>query len=219
MDRLTRALTVTALTATMTVIGAGSASADRWWGGDRSGDVQQVGVSPEPPPCGTLKQSAAPQDTTTDIVGLSVRHEGTSVELRAHFRDLTAWGDRYLTFDLATDERGYRVSLMRSRRHGPIGATVLVTGSPPESVDECGGYSLVVLVAPCPDLVLTRSRERDYVSVLLPRSCLGAPRWVKAGVHTFRTVDDRVRSDTWGTTGVEPLPFTGPFGPRVRHSR
>jgi hypothetical protein len=219
MDRLTRALTVTALAATMTVVGAGSASADRWWGGDRSGDVQQVGISPEPPPCGTVKQSTAPQDTTTDVVGLSVRHEGTSVELRAHFRDLTQWGERYLTFDVGTDDGDYTVWVVRSRKSERLEASLYRAPEPPESFDECGGYVIVVSGVPCPDLTVTRSPARDFVSVVIPRSCVGSPRWVKAGVRTSRTIGDRHRSDVWGTNGTQPVGFTGPFGPRVRQSR
>jgi hypothetical protein len=209
---------VTALAATMTVVGAGSASADRWWGRDRAGDVQQVGFSPEPPPCGTTRVSTAPRDRTTDLVGLSVRHEGSSVELRAHFRDLTVWGDRHLTFNLQTDGGDYEVWILRSRKHGPFDTWLLEAAEPPESFDECGGYGVTQLESPCSGLRTTGSRARDLVSVVLPRTCVESPRWVKAGVRTSRTVEAHYRSDVWGTDGTQPVGFTGPFGPRVHHS-
>ena len=219
MGQLKRALIVAALATTTTLVGSDAASADRWWGGDRSGDVQQIGFSPEPPPCGTTRVSTASRDRATDIVGLSVRHEGGSVELRSHFRDLTQWGERHLTFDLETDAGAYEVWVTRPKKRGPFETRLLEAAEPPASFDECGGYSVVQLEIPCPDLLTTTSPARDLVSVVLPRGCVRSPHWAKAGVRTFRTVDDRYRSDVWGTNGTQPVGFTGPFGPRVRYSR
>ena len=158
----------------------------------------------------------ASQDTTTDVVGLSVRHEAGAVELRAHFQDLTVWGERSLTFDLGTDRRDYQISIRRWRKRGPIETVLLQAAAEPESVNECDAYATIQMHVYCPDLLMTRSPERDVVSVVLPRSCVGGPRWVKAGVRTFRSVQDRFRSDVWGTSGGEPVAFSGPFGPRVR---
>lgn len=216
---LARALTVTALAAALIGVSAGSASADRWWGPDATADVRQYAFTPEPPPCGTVTESSAPQDTTSDIVGLSVRHERGAVELRAHFRDLTVWGERRLSFDLETDGRAYQVSVMKWSRRGPIETSLLQAAPAPESFDECGGYATLQMHVPCPDLLMTRSPAQDTVSVVLPRSCLRGPLWVRAGVRNSRTVDDRYRSDVWSHSGSVGVGFTGPFGPRVRHSR
>jgi hypothetical protein len=216
--RPARALTALVLTSAVVAASAGTASAERWWGGDRSGDVQQVGFSPEPPPCGTVRQSAAPQDAATDIVGLSVRHEEDTVDVRVQFRDLTPlWGDRRLTLDLETDRRDYQITIQRWRERGPLETTVAIAPRAPEEVDECGTYYTVQLIVPCPDLLMTRSPDREVVSIILPRTCVGGPRWVRAGARNYRTVQDRFRSDVWGTSGLDPVAYTGPFGTRVRH--
>lgn len=216
MTPLLRGLSTAAMTAALLGLSTSATHADRWWSGDRAGDVQQVAYSPEPPPCGTVNQSAATQDSTTDIVGLSVRHEDGAVELRAHFRDLTVWGERHLSFDVETDGRAYEVQLMKWSRRGPIETSVLQAAPPPESFDDCGGYATIQMVVHCPDLAMTRSPAQDTVTVVVPRSCLRGPRWVRVGVRNSRTVGDRYRSDVWSLTGAEPVPFSGPFGPRVR---
>ncbi|MFC7362966.1 hypothetical protein [Nocardioides astragali] len=218
MQRLVHALVAASLASTMIGVTAGAASADRWWGGDRHGDVRQIHFVPAPPPCGIVEEGTAPQDAATDIVGLSVRHEAAAVEVRAHLRDLPpVWGDRYLSFDLQTDRRDYEITIQRLRKRGPLETILLVAARPPESVDECGTYYTVQLHVSCPELLMTRSTDRDVVSVELPHSCVGGPRWVRAGVRNFRTVQDRYRSDVWGTGSDDPVAYTGPFGPRVRH--
>ena len=215
---LVRALTALALASTLVGVAPTPASADRWWGRDKAGDVDQLVLHPDPPPCGTVEQATAPQDAATDIVGLSVRHEAGTVDVRAHLRDLPpVWGDRHLSFDLETDRRDYQITIQRWRKRDPLETTLLVAARPPESVDECGTYYTVQLHVPCPDLVMTRSADRDVVSVELPRSCVGGPRWVRVGARNYRTVQDRFRSDVWGTIGGDPVAFTGPFGPRVRY--
>ena len=167
--RLGRAVVTCLITASLVGATGASASAERWWSGDRSGDVGQIAFSPEPPPCGTVTESVTPQDAATDIVGLSVRHERGTVDVRAHFRDLTAWGDRHVSFDLATDRGSDQISMMKWSRRGPVETSLLEAAPPPESFDECGGYATVQLHVPC-DVVVTRSPAQDYVSVVLPRS-------------------------------------------------
>lgn len=215
MTPLLRALTTAALVAGL-VLSTTAAHAERWWAGDATGDVRQYAYTPEPPPCGTLTDSTAPQDASTDIVGLSVRHEGGSVELRAHFRELKAWGDRYVSFDLETDRRAYEVSVRRPRKRGPVEASLWQAAPPPESFDECGGYTTVQFGVPCTELLTTRSTSTNTVTVTVPRSCLRGPRWVRAGVSTDRAVGDRHRTDTWSRSGPDTVAFSGPFGPRVR---
>ncbi|MBD3927087.1 hypothetical protein IEZ26_20870 [Nocardioides cavernae] len=96
-----------------------------------------------------------------------------------------------------------------------VETSLLQAAPPPESFDECGGYATLQLHVPC-DVVVTRSPTQDYVSVVLPRSCLRGPRWVRAGVRTFRTVGERYRWDVWSHTDPGAAAYSGPFGPRVR---
>ncbi|HYJ28172.1 MAG TPA: hypothetical protein VEW73_10700 [Nocardioides sp.] len=219
VDRLIQALTVAALAATTTLGAAGPASADRWWGGERAGDVRQWSYSPEPPPCGTTEVTVLPRDASTDIVGLSVRHEDDAVEVRAHFRDLAGWGDRWLDFSLRTDGRDYTILLLRDPAKHPNASVLWDSSQPPSEPDECGSYVLLMGGVPCPDLTMDRSSQADVVSVQVPRSCLGSPRWVRASVDTRRTVDGRTRFDTWRTAEAgHASSSVGGLGPRVRHS-
>ena len=63
--------------------------------------------------------------------------------------------------------------------------------------------------------------ERDVIAVIVPRDCIGDPRWVRAGVVDQRSIGARFRGDAWGLTGVGTA--TGladaPLSPRVRRSR
>ena len=220
MYRLTRALTVAALATTMTVVSGGSASADRWWGADRTGDVEQWSLSSEPPPCGTVERDPAPRDASTDIVGLSVRHEDETVEVRVHFRNLTGWGRRSLDFSLPTDHRAYAIHLVRDPEEY-TGAPVLWAAHPPSDLNGCG-YSILLTRVTCPELSMSRSSRRDFVSVVVPRQCLGTPRWVRAGVRNQRSAHGELHTDAWRTDVLDEPPTTpvlDTLGPRVRHSR
>ena len=113
-----------------------AAHADRWWGRDAARDVTQIAFTPEPPPCGSWEVTTQPQDAATDLVGLSVVHGRDDVVLRAHFRDLTGFADRYVSFELATDGRDFEVAL-HERRRSPV-AELWSAPPEPEEVDECG---------------------------------------------------------------------------------
>ncbi|KQV73477.1 hypothetical protein ASC64_18740 [Nocardioides sp. Root122] len=215
-------LTTVALAATLLALSAGSASADRWWGADRAGDVKQWSYSPEPPPCGTFAEETTPQDASTDIVGLSVRHEGDTVEMRAHLRNLTGWGDRWITFEIQTDRRPYSVTIPRNPAKHPEDVWLMDASDVPEPADECGGTGTLNFGVPCEGLTTSASSREDYVAVVVPRSCLGSPRWVKVGLQSARTVGKRYRYDSWRRYVPDPQPtdsLIGPLGPRVRHSR
>lgn len=217
-----RTLATVALASTLVALPAGSASADRWWGADRSGDVRQWSYSPEPPPCGTFAEETTPQDASTDIVGLSVRHEGDTVEVRAHLRNLTGWGDRSVTFEIDTDRRPYSVLVLRNPTRHPADPWLMDASGTPSPPDECGSYSTVNFGVPCEGLTAAASSRDDLVSVVIPRSCLDEPQWVKVGLRSSRTVGERYRGDVWRRPELDAQPTSsllGPLGPRVRHSR
>ena len=216
-----RTLTTVALASTLIALSAGSASADRWWGADRAGDVRQWSYSPEPPPCGTTLEQAAPQDASTDIIGLSARHEDDMVEMRAHLRNLTGWGERWITFEIQADRRPYTVTIPRNPAKYPEDVWLMDASDVPGTPNECGVTSTLNYGVPCEDLTATASYREDHVSVVIPRSCLRTPRWVKIGVQSYRTLGDRYRFDTWRRPdlGAEPTSsLLGALGPRVRHS-
>ena len=218
MRPVLRAVTAAVLATVLTSVSTAAAHADRWWGRDAARDVTQVTFTAEPPPCGTWEMSTQPQDTATDLVGLSVVHGRDDVVLRAHYRDLTGFADRHVSFTLATNGRDFEVTVSGRRHGGPVGE-LWSAPSPPEEVDECGAYSVVQMGGGCDvgSLVLL---ERDVISVTVPRDCIGDPRWVRAGVVDQRTIGARFRGDVWGLRGTpaETGFADGPLSPRVRRS-
>ena len=184
----------------------------------RPADVTQITFTTEPPPCGTWDVTTQTQDTATDLVGLSVVHGRDDVVLRAHYRDLTAFADRYVSFTLATDGRDFDVTLYEQRRRGPV-AELWSAPTEPEVVDECGTYSVIQMGGGC-ELGSQVLLEREVITVTVPRDCIGDPRWVRAGVVDQRTIGTRFRADTWGLTGIgiETGLADAPLSPRVRRS-
>jgi len=219
MRQLRRALTSATLAAALLGLSTTAAHAEQWWGRDKAMDVVRWSISPDPPPCGTIFERPVIKDATLDIVGLSVRHESDTVQLRAHFRDLTTWGDRWMTFDVETDGRAYEVSV--SRRGGKL-EPWLMHAAPepdPEDLDECGTYSTLQQVIPC-DAEVDRLPAKDLVSVTVPRACLAFPTWVRAGARNQRWLGDvRIQYDTWAPRHTDEAVVRGPYGPRVRHTR
>ena len=222
MHRLVRTCLATALVATALGAAAGPASAERWWGRDRAGDVTQYRYLPDPPPCGTVRETPTPDDTTTDLVGLGVHHEHGVVELRAQFRDLTNWGERSVSFELGTTAGRFDLFVTRSTRGTRAGTLVaqLYKRGRPGPVDTCGTFSVVSLGLRCDHLALGRSPARDLLTVAVPRRCLDSPRWVRVGASVHRQVGQRARSDIWGTPVHQD--GTGSYeaatSPRIRHT-
>ncbi|WP_457185526.1 hypothetical protein [Nocardioides sp. P5_E3] len=218
MRSLQRALTSATLAAALLGLSTTAAHADRWWGRDAARDVTQFTFTPEPPPCGTWEVATQAQDTTTDLVGLSVVHGRDDVVLRAHYRDLTGFANRFVSFTLATDGRDFQVAL-HERGRRPV-AELWSAPPEPEEVDACGSYSVIQAGRGC-DVESQVLLERDVIAVTVPRDCVGDPRWIRAGVVDQRSVGARFRGDAWGLTGggTETDLADAPLSPRVRRSR
>lgn len=213
MHRFVRTCLATALVGTALGATAAPASADRWWGRDRAGDVEQVTLSPEPPPCGTYALTRAPQDRSTDIVGLSVVHGRDDIVLRAHYRDLSGWAGRSVTFALATDRRDYEVQVWGRR---PIEVEVWSAPSKPEPTGQCDTYITSQIGGAC-DALLRVAPDRAVIEITVPRTCVGDPHWVRAGVRNDRMIGGRYRSDVWGRSDIGSILDDAPLSPRVRH--
>ena len=192
-----------------------AASAENWHAADVAGDVSAATFSLEPLPCGTFTRVADPEDVTTDLVEISARHRRDTVELSARFRDLTAWGERFVTFDVRTDRREFEVAVVRHRRHGGLEVQVMRKAAPPTDTGECNSYITVQVVKTCTDAGARMSPTTDAVTVVIPRECLDSPRWIQAGVNVARSTGQSSSSfDRWDPAGVEQSAYAGPFGPR-----
>ena len=210
-----RATASLALAALVIGVGAMPASADTWTGDDPAGDVSEYSYVPEPAPCGTFTEAVVPTDGATDIVSLTARHRRDTVELTARFRDLTRVGSHSVSFEIQTDGRAWEVEVRRHRSGGAVRVNRFAASEPPTSVDECGIYMELKIGRDCPGLTAKMAARDDLVSVVVPRTCLGKPRWIRAGVRTVRFLESSGRDDVWDPEGSETL-FTGPFSPKLR---
>ncbi len=220
MTRMLRALITTTLSIALMGLTATAAHAERWWGRDRAADVQQVGISLDPPPCGSVVVTSAPQDTSTDLVGLSVVHGRDDVVLRAHYRGFRAPGlNREVVFDLVTDGRDYQVLVSRWSTDGPPLVELRTAPSEPEPAG-CDTYTTNQFSVPCPTgMALSFRAAREIVEVTVPRTCLGDPRWVRAGARSHRLVNGRPRIDVWGRPDIGTVLDAPPLSPRVHRTR
>lgn len=223
MHRLVRTCLATALVASALGTAAGPASADRWWGRDKAGDITQYRYLPDPPPCGTVRETPTPDDAATDLVGLGVRHENDVVELRAQFRDLARWGERSMFFELETATGRFDLMVRRGARGsrtGTLSAQLFPPGQP-GPVSECDTFTVVSLGLRCDDLALDRSTARNLLTVVVPRRCLHSPRWVRVGASVYRQIGQRARSDIWGNPvrQDDAGSYAAARSPRIRHSR
>lgn len=217
MPLLLRTLTATTLAGALLVCAGGGAHAERWWGRDAAHDATEWTWSPDPEPCGTLTERDVPREAVTDLVGLGVRHEAETIELRAALREVTPWRGTAVSFVLDTPGRSvgtYRVDVQRARPNAPLEAILFsyLLGEP----DECGVTVGGGAGLPC-DVEVRGPGASRVVTVVLPRSCVGTPRWVRAGVSTLRDERGSLRGDTWGAHDADS-PY-GPLGPRVSHRR
>ncbi|WP_299923689.1 hypothetical protein [uncultured Nocardioides sp.] len=217
MRPLERTLTSATLAAALLALSTATAHADRWWGRDAARDVTQLTFTTEPPPCGTWDVTTQPQDTSTDLVGLTVDHGRDDVVLRAHYRGLTGFADRHVTFTLATDDRDFEVDLSHQRRRGVV-AELWSAPTQPEPGGACDTYSTIQMGGGC-EITKQVLPARDVVVVSVPRDCIGDPRWVRAGVRDQRAVGTRVRTDVWGRPDIGTIFDDEPLTPRVRRSR
>ncbi len=181
---MTRPRAVAALAAgTLALITAGAtpAAAERWNHHDARHDVVSL--------AGPEKSSPAPRNRNADVTRVVVRHSPNRVILRTHLRDLNrrsgvafyeidAAGTEYSAYHLLGTEGGF-VGRTLDRA---LGRTLGRAGSP--APDE-----RFVIVGPgldapgdCPGAWQFAKRRRDVARISIPRSCLGNPKRVRAGV-------------------------------------
>lgn len=202
------------------------AYAGTWSAPDRSKDVTSWVTDPEPAPCGSSTERAEPADRTTDLTRVAVHHGEEMLRVSVRYRDLEALGGQNTTIYVRTPEGGREVSVFRSESWGEVQADL--TRMPDyeqlaESADECGVFSYTTAGGGCPALSADLDSRRDRLSVVVPRRCLGSPRWVRVGVTTYSWTEESpedLHLDTWTPRGATAgHRVDGPYGPRVAVGR
>lgn len=200
------------------------ASAATWSAGDARRDVMTYDVSPEPEPCGTYTDRAVPADRTTDITRLAVRHDAETVRIVVGFRSVVATESTDATIWLRTPDRVWEVSISRDEPWGRVW-TDLSRMPDYEAAAEDAGECGVVMTSSgskaCRRLEGELDARRDRAVVVVPRTCVGDPRWVRAGVSSYGWDDEdpaaTAHYDRWEPKGgSRTARIDGPYGPRVR---
>jgi hypothetical protein len=188
-----------------------------WRSSDPSGDVTGRAFSPEPPPCGTVTY---PEVTEGDITRVDVRHRPASVKVAVRLAGATPVEGMQLTVPVQTSRRHFLVIL--DGRKGRLRGGVEVVGQIDDDdidVDECGNesYSFGTFGPRC--RVVTTAAPR-LLTLVIPRKCIGDPRWVRVGAELGGGDDAMWHLDRWAPADYDDTKWwIHTYGPRVRVSR
>lgn len=211
-----------------------AASADTWAHADRSGDVTGWRFDPEPPPCGTFEEATLAGATSSDITRLRVAHRRDDVRLTARFRDLRGRGQHSSTFFVQTPDRMWQLDVNRFESGEPTHTFfakapdyAALEAAAQEEAEEAGVDCTTVVVdmgtAPCRGLRAEIDPRADRVDVVLPRTCLRDPRWVRVGLSSSGETsgpDPWYVQDRWVPGGTaDTSGIVGRLSPPVRRDR
>lgn len=108
----------------------------------------------------------APDEVSTDIVRTVAAHGAKRLSVTVHFRDLQTTRPQFTVVRLFTPDGAYTVNV--EKMPGARAVTEFVTRKDAEA--ECRALKGKV------------DGAADAITVSLPTSCIGAPRWVQLGV-------------------------------------
>lgn len=137
---------------------AGPAFAEKYVASDAKLDVVSVDFVSE-------SQTPAPDNATADVVKTKVNHTRGAVRFRVKLRDLSGPALTGVIADLRTNKRRYTLNFFRSGSRTTFDLTTRA-GEPIK----------------CRGMKRSSDLATDVVKFSVPRSCVGLPRWVRAGV-------------------------------------
>jgi hypothetical protein len=199
-------------------VSAAPVQAASWAGYDPTGDARALSFDPEPAPCGTMTDDPS---TTGDIRRLGVSHRAHRVRITVRVNGLGELRDTYITLPLRTPRRDLEVDVdLRPSGRVRASLSTATEWSEPGDPDECGNYYVVGGSGgvECRGIVATTDTGGDRIAVDVPRSCLGAPRWVRAGAEVQGNDTDGGVTfiDRWEPDGTGDGDFLTPtYGARV----
>jgi hypothetical protein len=161
MPRVRRALL--ALSLLLVPLTAGAADAATWTHRDARGDATLVEIDTKNRESTT---SAAPEAANVDITRVVVRHRPRRVTLDIGVRDLGANGSTSVLGRLVTPSGSWL--LMAARSPGAFTQMLMPTRGRVEST--------------CSAMTSEFDSGPDVVRIEIPRACLGAPAWIRAGL-------------------------------------
>lgn len=145
---------------------AGAAEAAQWSHRDKTGDVVASRLGPSGPEFWKV-----PGDRVTDIVRAVVRHDDTDVTVTVQVRDLRR-RDSVTRLELVTPDGEFWATYLYSRD----GIELTFASTDPDGAQSCDGQDAQFRPG------------RDLITMVVPRSCLGDPAWIRtnAELETWR---------------------------------
>ena len=213
---MSRTLTAVAVALVALVLPA-SAQAVVAHGPEPVGDEVAFGIDLSDELCGDLTPTDAVDGSAAfDLTRVSVRHQRYHVALTARFAEPRA--QRSVEFFLQTPQRRWLVDFDRVHGHRYFDFlpephwTLADEDVDGDGTADCQVWSGGIAWGTCRDAHAHASMAADHraVTVVLPRRCLGNPRWVRAGAVSAGTLGRTAVVDFWDPSG--PDVSEGPLG-------
>lgn len=217
-----RSLRLLLLCLTMLALTAPAAHAERWHGRDASGDVRSFQVDLGDSPCVTVTGGdRVPGDRRRDLTRLTVDHGSDVITVDLALRDV-AKRDRDTSYEavIRTPAQLYLLAVYS----GPHVHRVVDFQSARVRHDHDGCFFLGVHDRACEGLDVLPDPSADLLTVQVPRTCLGTPRWVRVGASAGALTSSRpgsstvirVEGDSWGSRDEDLFKGLPQLSPRVR---
>jgi hypothetical protein len=215
ISRVLRPLLVVLTSAVLAAGAAPAAHADTWAHSDRAKDVIGYRFDSAPAPCGMYVETPHPEARSQDITRLRVSHGHDMLRLTAEYRDLQGRGPHESTFYVRTPTRLWQLDVTRHETHGRTESSLFDAPDYEANPHGCGYNSSATGTGPCRGLSAEIDTRTDRVDVIVPRSCLHDPRWVRVALTTYGGSANEIRADRWSPTGAPGRGRVGPMTPRV----
>ena len=191
------------------------------------GDQIAWQADPDDPLCGVPTAVDSPEGSGAyDLTGISVRHKPYHVAVTARFAEPRA--RRFVELHLQAPRGRWMLMYFRSGRDSFVDLMPEPTwkleyvDSDDDGTADCRMWMASVGGTPCDRLDASLSTERDALHVVIPRRCLGDPRWVQAGGYSEGWVRNTTVVDFWDPSGPDTAddvlaydPNEHVYGPRV----
>ncbi len=196
--RLRRALATTLLASGLLATSAGAAGAATGIFLDSEGDTWTTIYDKASDSSSGYQESEGPQPNA-DITGVRVRHTTKVVELTVRYAQLDEAAPPFLLAEQMRFDSGPQRRVEVNTYGGPRGRIDLLKGTRRTPVD-CGGLKHVI------------DYFTETVTITIPRTCLGSPRWIETQAFSDATFENEQFVidvvDNGQDAGAEPIGWT-----------
>lgn len=209
MPGLRRLLTLLAALVALVLLPVGAANAGSWSHVDPAKDVwgisfdEEEPVDPEAPEVPEEEFGAVvPEARMGDIRRVAAAHNGSTIAVRFSMRAALPRSDWGVMYQVLTSDRVYQLTLSRFDGFGEFTLT------------DMSGY--VPREIACRGMQRTIDRSAATVRVVVPRSCLRKPRFIRVGVSAYvftrngmRIDDGLVKGQSFSRSSISPRIYRG----------